>query len=231
MTLAVGDPAPPFTLPGTPPGGGVKDYSLTDFAGQPVVLAFYPGDDTAVCTKQLNDYNDGLDSFNELDAQVLGISPQDVESHQRFSSKYGFQFPLLADTDKAVARLYGTLGPIGFPGAPCSSSTPAGSSAYAHRAIAGLIVHARAAHASPSKCSRGLRSDRQLVGRRCSDGCVPPRRRRTSEPNRRKTTVRLGDEGASRGRFAATTASRACNHDAASGWNPRSVRRAKACRS
>ena len=93
-----------FTLPGTAPGGGVQDYSLADFAGKPVVIAFYPGDDTAVCTKQLNDYNDGLESFNELDAQVLGISPQDLDSHERFSSKYGFKFPLLADTDKAVAR-------------------------------------------------------------------------------------------------------------------------------
>ncbi len=115
MSVAIGDQAPAFTLPGTPPGGGVKDYSLADFAGKPVVIAFYPGDDTAVCTKQLNDYNDGFASFNELDAQVLGISPQDLDSHERFSSKYGFKFPLLADTDKAVARLYGTLGPIGFP--------------------------------------------------------------------------------------------------------------------
>ena len=60
MSLALGDEAPAFTLPGTAPGGGVRDYSLSDFAGHPLVIAFYPGDDTAVCTKQLNDYNDGL---------------------------------------------------------------------------------------------------------------------------------------------------------------------------
>jgi thioredoxin-dependent peroxiredoxin len=138
VSASVGDAAPPFTLPGTPPGGGVKDYSLEDFAGRPVVLAFYPGDDTAVCTKQLNDYNDGFASFNELDAQVVGISPQDLSSHERFSSKYGFKFPLLADTDKLVARLYGTLGPIGFPRRSVFIVDGAGTIRYAHRAIAGL---------------------------------------------------------------------------------------------
>jgi peroxiredoxin len=138
MSVGVGDQAPQFTLPGTAPGGGVQDYSLTDFAGKPVVIAFYPGDDTAVCTKQLNDYNDGFDSFNELDAQVLGISPQDLASHERFSTKYGFKFPLLADTDKAVAREYGTLGPIGFPRRSVFIVDGGGTVRYAHRAIAGL---------------------------------------------------------------------------------------------
>ena len=138
MSVGVGDAAPPFTLPGTAPGGGVQDYSLADFAGKPVVIAFYPGDDTAVCTKQLNDYNDGFESFNELDAQVLGISPQDLASHERFSSKYGFKFPLLADTDKAVARRYGTLGPIGFPRRSVFIVDGEGIVRYAHRAIAGL---------------------------------------------------------------------------------------------
>ena len=137
-SISVGDKAPTFTLPGTPPRGGVKDYSLGDFTGKPVVLAFYPGDDTSVCTKQLNDYNDGLESFNQLDAQVLGISPQDLDSHERFSSKYGFRFPLLADTDKAVARLYGTLGPIGFPRRSVFVVDGGGIVRYAHRAIAGL---------------------------------------------------------------------------------------------
>ena len=138
MSVGVGDAAPPFTLPGTAPSGGVQDYSLADFAGKPVVIAFYPGDDTAVCTKQLNDYNDGFESFNELDAQVLGISPQDLASHERFSSKYGFKFPLLADTDKAVARRYGTLGPIGFPRRSVFIVDGGGTIRYAHRAIAGL---------------------------------------------------------------------------------------------
>jgi thioredoxin-dependent peroxiredoxin len=134
----VGDPAPDFKLPGTPPGGGVRDYTLSEFIGQPVVLAFYPGDETSVCTKQLTDYNDGLDAFNELDAQILGVSPQGLESHERFSAKHGFKFPLLADTDKAVAREYGTLGPIGFPRRSVFIVDGGGTIRYAHRAIAGL---------------------------------------------------------------------------------------------
>ncbi len=139
MTVGVGDKAPPFRLPGTTPGGGgVRDYSLSDFAGKPVVIAFYPGDDTSVCTKQLNDYNDGMDAFNDLDAQILGISSQDLDSHERFASKYGFKFPLLADTDKAVAREYGTLGPIGFPRRSVFIVDGGGFIRYAHRAIAGL---------------------------------------------------------------------------------------------
>jgi peroxiredoxin Q/BCP len=139
MNPREGDRAPAFTLPGTPPGGGVRDYSLEEFAGRPVVLAFYPGDETSVCTKQLNEYNDGLSQFNELDAQVLGISPQGLESHERFSTKYGFRFPLLADTDKAVAGKYGTLGPIGFPRRSVFIVDGVGTIRYAHRAIAGLI--------------------------------------------------------------------------------------------
>jgi peroxiredoxin Q/BCP len=139
VSPGVGDKAPPFTLPGTAPsGGGVQQYSLSDFAGKPVVIAFYPGDDTSVCTKQLNDYNDGMESFNDLDAQILGISSQDLDSHERFSSKYGFRFPLLADTDKVVAKAYGTLGPIGFPRRSVFIVDGAGVIRYAHRAIAGL---------------------------------------------------------------------------------------------
>ena len=139
MSPGVGDKAPQFTLPGTgPSGSGEQQYSLADFAGQPVVIAFYPGDDTSVCTKQLNDYNDGMEAFNGLDAQILGISSQDLESHERFSSKYGFKFPLLADTEKAVAREYGTLGPIGFPRRSVFVVDGGGIIRYAHRAIAGL---------------------------------------------------------------------------------------------
>lgn len=134
MSLAVGDSAPQFTLPAT----GGETVSLSDFAGRPVVLVFYPGDDTPVCTKQLNSYNDGLDQFEALDAQVLGISAQGVDSHEKFSGKHGFKFPLLADTDKAVAALYGTLGPIGFPRRSVFVIDAGGVVRYAHRAIAGL---------------------------------------------------------------------------------------------
>ena len=134
MSLSVGEVAPAFTLPST--GGGT--VSLADFRGRPVVLVFYPGDDTPVCTKQLNSYNDGLSEFETLDAQVLGISAQSIESHEKFSGKHGFKFPLLADTDKAVAASYGTLGPIGFPRRSVFIIDADGVVRYSHRAIAGL---------------------------------------------------------------------------------------------
>jgi peroxiredoxin Q/BCP len=134
MALSVGDRAPDFTLPGT----GGRDYTLAEFAGRPVELVFYPGDDSAVCTKQLNSYNDDLAQFEALDAQVLGISAQGIDSHEKFSGKHGFKFPLLADTDKKVAGLYGTLGPIGFPRRSVFIIDSTGVVRYAHRAIAGL---------------------------------------------------------------------------------------------
>jgi thioredoxin-dependent peroxiredoxin len=134
VSVAVGDHAPEFSLPGT----GGRDYSLSEYRGQPVVLVFYPGDDTPVCTKQLNSYNDDLAQFSEMNAQVLGISAQDVSSHDAFAGKHGFDFPLLADTDKTVAGLYGTLGPIGFPRRSVFIVDADGIVCYAHRAIAGL---------------------------------------------------------------------------------------------
>ena len=132
--IAVGERAPEFTLPGT----GGRTYSLSEFTGQVVVLVFYPGDDTPVCTKQLNSYNDDLGRFEALGAQVLAISAQDVSSHEQFSTKHGFDFPLLADTDKVVAGSYGTLGPLGFPRRSVFVVDAAGVVRYAHRAIAGL---------------------------------------------------------------------------------------------
>ena len=134
MSVGVGDRAPDFTLAGT----GGATYSLSDLLGKPIVLVFYPGDDTPVCTKQLNAYNDGLEQFQQLDAQVVGISAQSVDSHDSFSGKHGFEFPLLADTDKAVAGAYGTLGPLGFPRRSVFIVDRDGIIRYAHRAIAGL---------------------------------------------------------------------------------------------
>lgn len=134
MSVSVGDRAPDFTLPSS----DGSQVSLRDYAGRPVVLVFYPGDDTPVCTKQLNTYNDDLAEFEALDAQVLAISAQSVDSHQKFAGKHGFRFPLLADTDKAVAGAYGTLGPIGFPRRSVFIIDGQGVVRYAHRAIAGL---------------------------------------------------------------------------------------------
>lgn len=133
MAVSVGDIAPDFTLPGT---GGT--YTLSRFRGQPVVLVFYPGDDTPVCTKQLNTYNDDLSEFTQVGAQVLAISAQDIASHETFAQKHGFGFPLLADVDKSVAQSYGTVGPLGFPRRSVFVVDEAGVVIYAHRAIAGL---------------------------------------------------------------------------------------------
>lgn len=135
MAVGVGDRAPEFTLPGT----GTQDYSLASFRGQPVVLVFYPGDNTPVCTNQLNAYTRDIAQFEGLRAQLLAISPQDVPSHEQFSCKQGgFGFPLLADTDKAVGRAYGVIGPIGFYRRSVFVVDPEGIIRYAHRAFAGL---------------------------------------------------------------------------------------------
>jgi len=134
MTISVGDKAPDFTLPGT----GERKYSLSDYAEKPVVLVFYPGDNTAVCTKQLCSYSNSIDEFKSVGAQLLGISPQGVESHIQFAGKHGFGFPLLADVDKHVSRRYGILGPLGFSRRSVFVVDGEGFIRYAHRAIAGL---------------------------------------------------------------------------------------------
>ena len=132
--VSVGDLAPDFTLPAT----GGRDISLSSLRGGPVVLVFYPGDNTPVCTVQLNSYNDDLGQFEGLGAQILGISPQDVASHEAFAAEHGFSFPLLADTDKAVGAAYGVLGPIGFYRRSVFVVDGGGTVRYAHRAMAGL---------------------------------------------------------------------------------------------
>ena len=134
MSVAVGDKAPDFTLSGT----GGRSYSLSEYRGQPVVLVFYSGDDSPVCTKQLNSYNNELDQFAGVGAQVLAISAQDLASHDKFAGKYGFRFPLLSDPDKTVAEAYGTVGPLGFPRRSVFVVNGEGVITYAHRAIAGL---------------------------------------------------------------------------------------------
>jgi peroxiredoxin Q/BCP len=104
---AVGDLAPDFTLPGTSPATGDADFTLSAMRGRPVVLAFYPGDETPVCTRQLCSYQHDLDALGDLDATLWGISSQDLDSHRRFQAKRGLTFPLLADTGNDVFARYG----------------------------------------------------------------------------------------------------------------------------
>ncbi|HEX4868919.1 MAG TPA: peroxiredoxin [Acidimicrobiales bacterium] len=140
MAAEVGTRAPEFTLDGTDQTeAGRRSYSLSEYRGQPVVLVFYPGDNTPVCTRQLNSYTEDIDSFAEAGAQVLAISPQSVQSHEDFSCQQGgFAFPLLADTDRAVGEAYGILGPLGFYRRSVFVVDAEGIVRYAHRAVAGL---------------------------------------------------------------------------------------------
>ena len=104
--LAAGDRAPAFTLPGT----DGRRVSLKDFAGSPVIVYFYPADDTPGCTKEACQFNDNLRAFDRAGAAVLGISPDGAESHDAFRSKYGLRFPLLSDPDHKVMERYGAWG-------------------------------------------------------------------------------------------------------------------------
>jgi len=104
-----GDPAPDFTLPGT-----AGEFKLSDHRGERVVLLFYPGDNTPVCTRQFCSYRDNSEAFGALDATVVGISSQDLESHAAFTEKNALNVPLLADVDGKVAKLYSAhRGPLG----------------------------------------------------------------------------------------------------------------------
>ena len=140
MGAEVGRPAPEFSLEGSDnTDEGRRTYSLAEYRGQVVVLVFYPGDNTPVCTRQLNAYTDDIDRFEEVGAQVLALSPQSVVSHDEFSCKQGgFAFPLLADVDKAVGEAYGILGPLGFYRRSVFVIDGGGVVRWAHKAVAGI---------------------------------------------------------------------------------------------
>ena len=102
-----GDTAPDFTLPGT-----AGDFTLSAQRGKRVLLLFYPGDDTPTCTKQFCSYRDHSAEMAALDAEIVGISAQGIDSHVAFQSKYGLDTPLLADEGGKVAKSYGLWRPI-----------------------------------------------------------------------------------------------------------------------
>ena len=105
-TPEVGEQAPDFELPGTE-----GPFRLSDHRGERVVLLFYPGDNTLVCTKQFCSYRDRAQDLAALNATVMGISAQDLDSHAAFSAKHSLNVPLLADVDKQVARSYDAFSP------------------------------------------------------------------------------------------------------------------------
>lgn len=131
----VGDPAPGFTLPGTPGG---RLYSLDGERGRPVVLVFYPADNTPVCTLQLRHYSADLDQFAGLGASILALSPQDLASHERFAAENDLTIPLLADRDKVVGRAYGIVGPLGYYKRSVFVVDADGIIRYLHRSTQGL---------------------------------------------------------------------------------------------
>jgi len=105
--LEPGSLAPPFTLE----DASGRSVSLSDFLGKRVVVYFYPKDSTPGCTKEACQFNDSLDEFKRIGAEVVGISPDSGESHRRFSEKYGLSLTLLSDPSREVMKAYGAFGP------------------------------------------------------------------------------------------------------------------------
>src|SRR5690606_6053585 len=101
-----GDPAPDFE--GPTQGGGT--FRLADHRGRPVALYFYPEDDTGGCTKQACNLRDHYADLRKAGVVVVGVSPDDVASHDRFAEKYDLPFPLVADPDHAIIEAYGVWG-------------------------------------------------------------------------------------------------------------------------
>lgn len=100
MTISAGEPAPDFTLADE----GGRMHSLSDYRGKPVVLYFYPKDDTPGCTKEACGFRDDYSAYEEAGAVILGISPDTSKSHAKFKTKYELPFTLLADPEHDVLK-------------------------------------------------------------------------------------------------------------------------------
>ena len=101
--LEVGEAAPEFTLP----RDGEGDITLVELHGNPVILYFYPKDDTTGCTKEACDFREAYSAFQKLGVEVIGVSPDPVKKHNKFKVKYDLPFPLLSDEGKTVVSDYG----------------------------------------------------------------------------------------------------------------------------
>lgn len=114
--LEAGERAPEFELE----DGDGKTWRSTDLKGQKIILYFYPADDTPGCTVEACDFRDSQTEFKQDGYVVLGVSPQDSDSHNRFTEKYSLNFPLLIDADREVAAAYGATDDKGnlFKGIP-----------------------------------------------------------------------------------------------------------------
>ena len=112
MPISAGGPAPEFALPDE--NGEMR--SLSDYRGSPVVLYFYPKDDTPGCTKEACNFRDDYSAYEQAGVVILGVSPDTPKSHSKFKAKYNLPFTLLADEDHRVCDLYGVWGPKKFMG-------------------------------------------------------------------------------------------------------------------
>ncbi len=112
MPISPNQPAPDFTLP----DDTGKMVSLSDFRGKPVILYFYPKDDTPGCTTEACAFRDDYSAYENTGVIILGVSPDSVKSHVKFKQKYQLPFPLLADEGHKVCDLYGVWGPKKFMG-------------------------------------------------------------------------------------------------------------------
>ncbi len=148
--LAIGTPAPAFSLADQ----SNTARTLGDYRGRWVVLYFYPKDDTPGCTTEACNFRDDLPRLRALGVQILGVSVDDSASHARFAKKFELPFPLLADTDGAVARSYGalwSLGPVKFAKRHTFIIDPHGQIAKIYRDV------------QPSSHSREIRQDLQQL--------------------------------------------------------------------
>lgn len=110
VMVNVNEAAPDFALP----SDTGETFRLSEQRGRKLLLVFYPGDNTPVCTRQLCDYRDGMEAFEGLGVDLVGISPDSAESHASFRAKYAFPFTLLSDADLEVAERYGCKGAFGM---------------------------------------------------------------------------------------------------------------------
>ncbi len=149
-TPELGSAAPDIDLPAWVDGAETR-VRLSDLRGTPVVIAFYPGDETPVCTKQMCAYQDDLSVLRGLGAQVWGISSQDVASHRNFAEKRGLTFPLLADTEKAAQKAYGVVGLFGMTKRSVFVIDAAGLVRWSHVSAIGLTYQSSAALADVLK--------------------------------------------------------------------------------
>jgi thioredoxin-dependent peroxiredoxin len=112
MTIKLNQPAPAFSLPDEKG----KFHNLAEFKGKPIVLYFYPKDDTPGCTKEACNFRDDYGAYKNSGLEIIGISPDGSESHAKFKAKFNLPFLILADKDHNVCELYGVWGRKKFMG-------------------------------------------------------------------------------------------------------------------